>query len=299
MRRLGDRSRPRRRRRRRPVRSPRARPKPSPPWKDSHTATYLRPLAAAVRRRRHAGARDRTPAVLRRNDDGLIRVIGAKEHNLRGISVDIPRDAIVVVTGLSGSGKSTLAFDIVYAEGQRRYIDSLSAYARQFLKVLAKPDVELLLGVPPTVAIEQRTSRGGRKSTVATITEIYHYLRLLYAKVGEQHCTRCDRPIHPQTRGQIWDRLQKDLGAGSRRAAGADRARTQRFSQGRAASGAQARLRGGAGRRAARHARSDPQARTISGARHRRRGRPRSPRAKTAHARRSTARCASAPAPAT
>ncbi|HUE40113.1 MAG TPA: excinuclease ABC subunit UvrA, partial [Candidatus Binatia bacterium] len=188
----------------------------------SATAEYLRPLLAA-RRGPVAGADRVRPAPrtraagerrARREADETIRVINAKEHNLRSVSVDIPRDGIVVVTGLSGSGKSTLAFDIVYAEGQRRYIDSLSAYARQFLKVLAKPDVELLLGVPPTVAIEQRTSRGGRKSTVATITEVYHYLRLLYAKIGEQHCTRCARPIHPQTRAQIWERLCKDLGSG-------------------------------------------------------------------------------------
>ena len=119
---------------------------------------------------------------------------------------------MVVVTGRSGSGKSTLAFDILYAEGQRRYVDSLSTYARQFLQVMAKPDVDLLAGVPPTVAIDQRTSRGGRKSTVATVTEIFHYLRLLWSKVGVQHCVRCDRPIRSQTRGEIWDHLKKDLG---------------------------------------------------------------------------------------
>jgi excinuclease ABC subunit A len=178
----------------------------------SHTAEFLRPLLDDARPSAPAPAASAGAAA---TELGVIRVIGAKQHNLRSISVDIPRDEMVVITGLSGSGKSTLAFDIIYAEGQRRYIDSLSAYARQFLKVLAKPDVELLLGVPPTVAIEQRTSRGGRKSTVATITEIYHYLRLLYAKVGEQHCTRCDRPIRPQSRVQIWDRLLADLGSGS------------------------------------------------------------------------------------
>ena len=124
-----------------------------------------------------------------------ISVVGAKEHNLQNLSVEIPRDEMVVVTGLSGSGKSTLVFDIVYAEGQRRYIDSLSAYSRQFIKVMARPNVDLLTGIPPTVAIEQRMSRGGRNSTVATITEISHYLRLLYAKAGVQHCVKCARAV--------------------------------------------------------------------------------------------------------
>src|SRR5438128_9349290 len=153
---------------------------------------------------------DQATLSLPRPEAAAIRVIGGKEHNLRSISVDIPREKMVVITGLSGSGKSTLAFDIIYAEGQRRYIDSLSTYARQFLKVLAKPDVDLLLGVPPTVAIEQRTSRGGRKSTVATLTEIYHFLRLLYVKLGVQHCPDCAVPIAPQSEEAIAARLLRD-----------------------------------------------------------------------------------------
>jgi excinuclease ABC subunit A len=140
-------------------------------------------------------------------DDNAIAIVGAKEHNLKNISLNIPRDRFVVFTGLSGSGKSSLAFDIVYAEGQRRYIDSLSAYARQFLEVMARPNVDYVAGIPPTVAIEQRLSQGGRKSTVATVTEIYHYLRLLYAKVGKQHCVNCGRQIHSLTRSQILDRI--------------------------------------------------------------------------------------------
>src|SRR2546423_12481027 len=134
-------------------------------------------------------------------------VHGAREHNLKDVTVRLPRNALICVTGLSGSGKSSLAFDIIYAEGQRRYIDSLSAYARQFLNIMDRPNVDLLTGIPPTVAIEQRMSQGGRKSTVATVTEIYHYLRLLYAKIGKQHCVNCGRPIHSLTRSQILDRV--------------------------------------------------------------------------------------------
>src|SRR2546423_12173344 len=130
-------------------------------------------------------------------------VHGAREHNLKDVTVRLPRNALICVTGLSGSGKSSLAFDIIYAEGQRRYIDSLSAYARQFLNIMDRPNVDLLTGIPPTVAIEQRMSQGSRKSTVATVTEIYHYLRLLYSKLGEQHCVQCHRPIRSLTKSQI------------------------------------------------------------------------------------------------
>ena len=132
-----------------------------------------------------------------------IAISGARHHNLKNIEVHIPRDQLVVITGLSGSGKSTLAFDIVFAEGQRRYMESLSAYARQFLQPLSRPDVDIVRGVPPTVAIEQRVTRGGSKSTVATVTEVYHYLRLLYAKIGVQYCPQCDLQITSQSAEQI------------------------------------------------------------------------------------------------
>ncbi|MBN1836336.1 MAG: excinuclease ABC subunit UvrA [Spirochaetales bacterium] len=134
----------------------------------------------------------------------------AREHNLKGIDVRLPRDAFTVITGVSGSGKSTLAFDILFAEGQRRYLESLNAYARQFVQPAARPDVDGVLGVPPTVAIEQRTSRGGRKSTVATLTEVYHFLRLLYAKLGTQYCPECGVPIEPQSREAIAARVLKE-----------------------------------------------------------------------------------------
>ena len=131
-----------------------------------------------------------------------IRIRGACEHNLRSINLDLPRDQLIVVTGLSGSGKSSLAFDTIYAEGQRRYIESLSAYARQFLGQLQKPDVESIEGLPPTIAIEQRLASSNPRSTVATTTEIYDYLRLLYARVGTAHCPECGRVIRPRRRNR-------------------------------------------------------------------------------------------------
>ena len=189
----------------------------------SHTARYLRAALTvpetvhdaearyAPSRRRVMHNLDTRTAEAVANACGVMRIVGAKEHNLRNLSLDLPRDRFIVVTGLSGSGKSTLAFDILYTEGQRRYLDSLSTYARQFVKVMARPNVDLLAGVPPTVAIEQRMSRGSKKSTVATVTEIYHYLRLLYAKIGIQHCTECGRSLSVQTRQQIVDRIRREF----------------------------------------------------------------------------------------
>src|SRR5207244_3533210 len=136
---------------------------------------------------------------LPKNRNGAIHVHGAREHNLKNIDVKIPREQLVVITGLSGSGKSTLAFDILFAEGQRRFLDSMSPYARQFVEQLEKPDVDLVSGLPPSVAIEQRVTRGGGKSTVATVTEVYHFLRLLFAKTGTQFCPDCELPVAKQS----------------------------------------------------------------------------------------------------
>jgi excinuclease ABC subunit A len=139
-----------------------------------------------------------------------IVIHNAREHNLKEVDVRIPRDKFTVITGVSGSGKSTLAFDILFNEGQRRYLESLNAYARQFVQPASRPDVDAIFGIPPTVAIEQRTSRGGRKSTVATLTEIYHFLRLLYVKLGTQYCPDCDVAIEPQTPAAIGARLLRE-----------------------------------------------------------------------------------------
>jgi len=139
----------------------------------------------------------------------VVHVQQAREHNLKNIDVKIPRDAFTVVTGMSGSGKSTLAFDIVFNEGQRRYLESLNAYARQFVQPASRPDVDAITGIPPTVAIEQRTSRGGRKSTVATMTEIYHFLRLMFVKLGEQYCPDCAIPIAAQSVAAITAQVSK------------------------------------------------------------------------------------------
>ena len=148
-------------------------------------------------------------------DTEVIAVRGAREHNLKNIDADIPRNRLTVITGVSGSGKSSLAFDTIYAEGQRRYVESLSAYARQFLGQMEKPDVDSIDGLSPAIAIEQRTAPRNPRSTVATTTEIYDYLRLLYARIGKQHCPGCGRPIGRQTVEEMVDRLLA-LPAGSR-----------------------------------------------------------------------------------
>jgi excinuclease ABC subunit A len=135
--------------------------------------------------------------------NGVIAIHGAREHNLKNLSLTVPRDRFVVITGVSGSGKSTLAFDLLFAEGQRRFLDSMNAYARQFVEQLSRPDVDLITGIPPTVSIEQRTSRGGGKSTVATVTEVYHFVRLLFARLGTQFCPDCGRRVESQTRDEL------------------------------------------------------------------------------------------------
>ncbi|MBM3858383.1 MAG: ATP-binding cassette domain-containing protein [Verrucomicrobia bacterium] len=152
-------------------------------------------------------ARVRHPFRVKHKTNNCITIRGAREHNLRNVTVRIPRDKFTVITGISGSGKSTLAFDILFAEGQRRYLESLNAYARQFVQPATRADVDAVFGIPPTVAIEQRTSRGGRKSTVATVTEVYHFLRLLFVKLGTQFCPDCNVPIQPQSAESIAARV--------------------------------------------------------------------------------------------
>jgi excinuclease ABC subunit A len=132
---------------------------------------------------------------------GEITISGARAHNLKGIDLALPRDALIVITGLSGSGKSSLAFDTIYAEGQRRYVESLSAYARQFLGQMEKPDVDSIEGLSPAISIDQKTTSRNPRSTVGTVTEIYDYLRLLWARVGHPHCHKCGAPIAGQSIG--------------------------------------------------------------------------------------------------
>ncbi len=177
----------------------------------SHTGRFLREAGAGVGAGVEAGA-SALPEAARREDAGFARaraivIRGAREHNLKNIAVDLPRETMIVLTGLSGSGKSTLAHDIIFAEGQRRYIDALSPYARQYVKQLPRPDADRIDGLAPTVMIEQRVTRGGRNSTVATATEVYHYLRLLFAKCGVQHCPDCRVEVAPRSQTEIFDAI--------------------------------------------------------------------------------------------
>jgi excinuclease ABC subunit A len=140
-------------------------------------------------------------------DQNTIRIRGARQHNLKNVDLDLPRDRLIVFTGVSGSGKSSLAFDTIFAEGQRRYVESLSAYARQFLGQLDKPDVDAIEGLSPAISIDQKSTSHNPRSTVGTVTEIYDYLRLLFGRAGSPHCPHCDRNIAPQTIDEMCDRI--------------------------------------------------------------------------------------------
>ena len=142
-------------------------------------------------------------------DENVIKIRGARQHNLKNIDVDIPRDKLVIITGLSGSGKSSLAFDTIYAEGQRRYVESLSSYARMFLGVMDKPEVDSITGLSPAISIDQKSTSHNPRSTVATVTEVYDYLRLLFARVGVPHCPICHAPVSRRSVEDIVNEVMK------------------------------------------------------------------------------------------
>jgi excinuclease ABC subunit A len=182
--------------------------------KKSHTGRFLKAYLKGSGRlkRPKISTSGVAESVAAFSDSGLADAItlkGAREHNLKNINLSVPHNEMVVLTGVSGSGKSTLAFDILFAEGQRRYLESLAPYVRQYMKILERPDVDLVTGLAPTVAIEQRISYASRRSTVATLTEIYHYLRLLYSKLGIQHCPGCDRKLTAQTKASIVEQIRR------------------------------------------------------------------------------------------
>ena len=229
---------------------PQGRRKSSPATAESHTGKFLkeklraRKPGAALREASAVYAKDKSSA--KRRAEAMpqaIQIRGARHHNLKNISVDITLNEMTVVTGLSGSGKSTLAFDLLFAEGQRRYLDSLNAYARQFVEQLERPDVDSITGIPPSVAIEQRVTRGGRKSTVATITEIFQFVRLLYAKLGQVRDPETDEPAIRQTPAEILGRMEKAAARRGTAGAGAADQGPQGLSHGGGEVGGEERLR--------------------------------------------------------
>ncbi len=175
---------------------------------ESHTGRFLKQYLRTHSRLISSRKKTKTGFHASTSSSPVITISGAREHNLKDLSLSVPRQRLVVVTGVSGSGKSTLVFDVLFAEGQRRYLESLAPYVRQYIKILERPDVDTVHGIPPTVAIQQRISYAGRRSTVATLTEIYHFLRLLYSKVGSAHCPHCDRPLIVRSPEEILNHIQ-------------------------------------------------------------------------------------------